>query len=101
MLMGFTMVARVSEYLETPGDATQLLLTERINFETEDGQTIPACDAHKHPKALVNAVTVNIKSKKNDPKGRGHRYHFTRAGPTEKYCIVQELWAYATRARPI
>ncbi len=55
MLMGFTMVARVSEYLdETPGDATHLLLTERINFETEDCHTIiSACDAHKHPKALV------------------------------------------------
>jgi len=100
MFMGFTMVARVSEYLETPGDPTHLLLTERINFETEDGNVIQACDAYKHPKALVTAVTVNIKSKKNDPKGRGHRYHFSRARPTDKYCIVQELWDYAARVRP-
>jgi hypothetical protein len=101
MLMGFTMVARVSEYLETPGDATHLLLTDRIQFEVEGGQTIQACEAYKHPKALITAVTVNIKSKKNDPKGRGYKYHFTRAGPTDKYCIVQELWAYAARTRPL
>lgn len=100
MFMGFTMVARVSEYLETPGDPTHLLLTERINFETEDGNFIQACDVYKHPKALVTAVTVNIKSKKNDPKGRGHRYHFSRASPNDKYCIVQELWDYAARIRP-
>lgn len=100
MLIGYTMVARVSEYLETPDDTSHLLTTERIMFETLQGATIPAHDAYKHCDAHIVAVTVNIKSKKNDQKGRGYKYHFTLARPGDKYCITQELWHYATRAKP-
>ena len=41
MLIGFTAVARVLEYLQTP-NATHLLTIDRVVFETDDGKLIPA-----------------------------------------------------------
>ena len=41
MLIGFTAVARVSEYLQT-SDATHLHTIDRVVFETDDGKLIPA-----------------------------------------------------------
>ena len=100
MLIGFTAVARVSEYLQTP-HATHLLTTDRVVFETDDGKLIPAYQVYKHPGVRVAAATLHIKSKKNDQAGTGFRYYFTKALPGETYCIVQSLWDYAMRARPV
>jgi hypothetical protein len=100
MLIGFTAVARVSEYLRTP-HATHLLTTDRIVFETDDRKLIPAYQVYKHPGVRVAAATLHIKSKKNDQAGTGFRYYFTKALPGETYCIVQSLWDYAMRARPV
>ena len=100
MLIGFTAVARVSEYLQTP-HATHLLTTDRVVFETDDGKLIPAYQVYKHPGVRVAAPTLHIKSTKNDQAGTGFRYYFTKALPGETYCIVQSLWDYAMRARPV
>jgi site-specific recombinase XerD len=100
MLIGFTAVARVSEYLQTPY-ATHLLTTDRVVFETDTGKLIPAYQVYKHPGVRVTAATLHIKSKKNDQAGTGFRYYFTIALPGETYCIVQSLWDYAMRARPV
>ena len=45
---------------------------------------------YKHPGVRVAAATLHIKSKKND-----------QALPGETYCIVESLWDYAMRARPV
>ena len=46
-LTGFTMVARVSEYLYTT-KSTHWLATERVQFEMPNRSLIPAQHAHKH-----------------------------------------------------
>lgn len=99
MLIGFTAVARVSEYLFKE-NAEHLLIADRVVFETKKGHSIPAYQAHMHPDAEVHAVTLHIKSKKNDQGGNGFRYHFTRALPGDTYCIVDTLWTYAKHAEP-
>jgi hypothetical protein len=50
--------------------------------------------------ADVTAMTLFIKSKKNDQDGNGFRYFFTRALPGDTYCIVDTLWTYAKHAAP-
>jgi hypothetical protein len=100
MLIGFTAVARVSDYLQTP-NATHLLTTDRVVFKTDDGKLIPTHQVYKHHGVCVAAATLHIKSKKNDQAGTGFRYYFTKALPGETYCIVQSLWDYAMQARPV
>jgi hypothetical protein len=99
MLIGFTTVARVSECVQTP-NTTHLLTSKRLVLETNDGKFLPVYQAHMHLNAKVRAVTLHIKSKKNDQVGNGFRYYFTRALPGETYCIVQTLWEYSLQARP-
>ena len=99
-LTGFTMVARVSEYLYT-SKSEHWLTTDRVQFEMPDGTTIPAHHAHKHASTTPIAVHIHIRTRKNDQKGRGHTLHFHRANQTDKYCYVSEMWAHATCARPI
>ena len=70
-------------------------------FETDDGKLIPAHQVYKHPGVRVAAVTLHIKSKKNDQAGTGFRYYFTKALPGETYCIAQSLWDYSMQARPV
>jgi hypothetical protein len=81
--------------------ATHLLTTDRLVFETDDGKLKPAYQVYKHPGVRVAAATLHIKSKKNDQAGTGFRYNFIKALPGETYCIVQSLWDYAMRARPV
>jgi hypothetical protein len=50
----------VSEYLQTP-NATHLLITIRVVFETDDGKLIPAYQVYKHPGVRVSAATLQIK----------------------------------------
>ena len=99
-LTGFTMVARVSEYLYT-SKSEHWLTTERVQFEMPDGTLVPAQHAHKHVHTGPMAVHIHIKTRKNDQKGRGHTLHFHRANPTDKYCYVSEMWTHAKYARPI
>ena len=98
MLIGFTAVARVLEYIQTP-NATHLLTPDHVVFETNDGKFIPAHQVYRHPNVRVSAVTLLIKSKKNDQAGNGFRYYFTKALPGETCCIVQTLWDYSMQAR--
>jgi hypothetical protein len=98
-LTGFTMVARVSEYLYT-SKSEHWLTTDRVQFEMPDGTTIPAQHAHKRASTTPIDVHIHIRTRKNDQKGRGHTLHFHRANPTDKYCYVSEMWAHATCARP-
>ena len=100
MLIGLTAVARVSEYLQTPS-ATHVLTTDRVLFETDDGKLIPAHQVYKHHGVRVAAVTLHIKSKKNNQAGTGFRYYFTEALPGETYYIAQNLWDYSMQARPV
>ena len=50
----------VSEYLQTP-NATHLLITDRVVFETDDGKIIPAYQVYKYPGVLVSAATLQMK----------------------------------------
>ena len=98
-LTGFTMVARVSEYLYTT-KSTPWLSTERVQFEMPNGTLVPAQHAHKHAHTRPTAVHIHIKTRKNDQQGRGHTLHFHLAHHTDKYCYVSEMWTHAQRARP-
>ena len=52
----------VSEYLQTPSK-TQLLITDRVRFVTDNRKLIPAYQMSKHPGVWVSAVTLHIKSR--------------------------------------
>ena len=52
----------VSEYLQTPSK-TQLLITDRVRFVTDNRKLIPAYQVSKHPGVWVSAVTLHIKSR--------------------------------------
>jgi hypothetical protein len=99
-LLGFTMVARVSEYLYTKR-SKHWLTTDRIVFETDSNVTVPAHLVHQNSHLTPRSVTIHVRSKKNDQVGRGYRYHFQRAGAGEAYCIASSLWEYALAARPL
>ena len=99
-LIGFTMVARVSEYLYTTR-SNHWLTTERIIFETDNNVTVPAHLVYQNTQLTPRSVTIHVRSKKNDQTGRGYRYHFQRAGASEAYCIVSALWEYALGAQPL
>jgi hypothetical protein len=64
ILIGFTAVARVSEYLQTP-NATHLLTTDRVVFETDDGKLIPD-QVYKPSGVRVAAATLHIKNKEEE-----------------------------------
>jgi hypothetical protein len=98
-VLGFTIVARVSEYLETE-DSTHLLTSDAITFELPNGRVIPAHTAHGYPDITPRSVSILIRSKKNDKRGRGFKDHFKAAGPDATYCITTVLWTYAVRAKP-
>ena len=99
-LFGFTTISRVSEYLETP-DKEHLLITDRVMFENAQGERIPAFMIRAEHVTTIVAVTIDIRSKKNDQKRRGFKFHFALAAPGETYCIVTVLLRYVIRARPI
>ena len=98
-LTGFTMVARVSEYLYTTKSAPWLS-TEHVQFEMPNGTLVPAQHAHKHAHTRPTAVHIHIKTRKNDQQGRRHTLHFRLAHHTDKYYYVSEMWTHAQRARP-
>jgi hypothetical protein len=50
------------EYLQTPSK-TQLLITDRVRFVTDNRKLIPAYQVSKHPGVWVSAVTLHIKSR--------------------------------------
>jgi hypothetical protein len=99
-MLGFTIVARVSEYLQTDASAHLLTATEVV-FELMNGQIIPSHLAYKHLMEKPKAVSILIRSKKNDKRGRGFKYYFPATGPEATYCITTIMWTYAARARPI
>ena len=98
-ILGFTIVARVSEYLPAEG-SEHLLTTDAITFELPDGRIVAAYNAFRHETVKPKAVSILIRSKKNDKRGRGFKYHFNAAGPDATYCIAAVLWEYAIRAKP-
>ena len=99
-MLGFTIVARVSEYLQTD-TSDHLLTAAEITFELSDGRIVPSQHAHKYPTSTPVAVSIMIRSKKNDKRGRGYKYYFSATGPEATYCICTILWEYASRAKPI
>jgi hypothetical protein len=79
---------------------TCFLLTELCSRETTGNLYRRTKYPYVYPDANVLAVTLHIKSKKNDQAGNGFRFYFTRALPGETYCIVQTLWGYLIREKP-
>ena len=99
-MLGFTIVARVSEYLQTDG-AEHWLRTEDVTFELNAGPSTPAHQAYRHMhNHTPMRVSILIRSKKNDKRGRGFKYHFQVAHHAATYCIVNMLWNYAINAKP-
>ena len=99
-MLGFTIVARVSEYLQTD-TSDHMLTAAEIQFELEGGRTLPSHKAYAHTSAKPVAVSILIRSKKNDKRGRGYKYYFRAVGTEASYCITTILWDYAVRARPV
>ena len=67
-LLGYTTLSRVSEYLQVPGEAEHLLLSENIMFETLTKELIPAHAVGKLDWSEIQGCVVDILSAKNDKK---------------------------------
>jgi hypothetical protein len=98
-LTGFTLVARVSEYLYSTR-SNHWLQAGSVQFTLANGAIIPAHMAYKHSTLQPVSLAIMVRSKKNDQAGRGYKYIFTLADAVDRYCYVSEMWQYATRARP-
>lgn len=88
--LGFTIVARVSEYLQTDTSA-HMRTSAEIVFELPDGRMVPSHKAHQSPSMKPVAVSILIRSKKNDKRGRGYKYYFQVSGPETTDCITSIL----------
>lgn len=103
-ILGYTTLSRVSEYLQTPGEAEHLLLAESIMFETHSKQLIPSTEIDNISWSEIQGCVVDILSAKNDKKHKGNRLHFglaDLADPNQAYCITKTLWKYAKAVRPV
>jgi len=98
-LTGFTLVARVSEYLFT-SKSNHWLMSNRIHFILDTGATVPAHEAHKHAHKRPTGMKLTVRSKKNDQDGKGYKYVFNLADTSDRYCYVSEMWEFAILARP-
>ena len=104
MLLGYTTLSRVSEYLLTPGDAEHLLVSECVMFETHSGSLIPSCAISDTNFSSVIGCVVDILSAKNDTTHKGNRIHFRMADLEDKnqvYCITTKLWDFAKASNPV
>lgn len=101
-ILAYTTLSRVSEYLETGERGAHTLKTTDVLFELQNGSIIPAHQTSSTKFASVAGCLINIKSAKNDPTGRGHRYYFQTSNPKDEtqYCITWTLWRYAETAKP-
>ena len=61
-ILGFTIVARVSEYLQAEG-SEHLLTTDAITFELPDGRIVAAYNAFRQETVKPKAVSILIRSK--------------------------------------
>ena len=101
--MGYTKLSRVSEYLQVPGEAEHLLLSENIMFETLTKELIPAHTVRKLDWSEIQGCGVDILSAKNDKQHKGNRPYFglaNMADPNQAYCITELLWRYTMAAKP-
>ena len=117
MVLGYTTLARVSEYLpppirtrpDKPAPKFHAILTEAIVFTARDSVTsrpflVPAYGAALPPWSSITGCIITFPSAKNDKRGKGHRYNFTRQSvevPVRLYDITSDLWTYVVAARPV
>jgi hypothetical protein len=92
--MSYTTLSRVSEYLQVPGKAEHLLLSENIMFETSTKELIPAHAVGKLDWSEIQGCVVDILSAKNDKQHKGNRLYFELADmtdPNQAHCITETL----------
>jgi hypothetical protein len=107
-ILAYTTLSRVSEYLskntrdKNGARATHALRSNDVMFEFDDGAIVASHEMRNRQFAKVVGSLVNIRSAKNDPTGRGHRYYFPKSTPGDQsmYCITWVLWNYAKQAKP-
>ena len=104
-IMGYTTtLSRVSEYVQVPGEAEHLLLSENIMFETLTKELMMR--AHAVGKLVwseIQGCVVDILSAKNDKQHKGNRPYFglaNMADPNQAYCITELLWRYTMAEKP-
>ena len=78
------------------------LRSNDVMFEFDNGEIVASHDLANRQFAKVIGSLVNIRTAKNDTKGRGHRYYFPKSTPGDQtmYCITWVLWNYAKQAKP-
>ena len=107
-ILAYTTLSRVSEYLskntrdKNGARAAHALRSNDVMFEFNDGAIVASHEMRNRQFAKVVGSLVNIRSAKNDPTGRGHRYYFPKSTPGDQsmYCITWVLWNYAKQAKP-
>jgi hypothetical protein len=73
-VIGYTTLSRVSEYLQVPGEAEHLLLSENIMFETLTKKMIPAHTVGKLYWSEIQWCVVDILSAKMTSNTRAIGY---------------------------
>lgn len=100
MLLGFSLLLRVSEYVALP-TSSHFLRSQDVTFVLHSGAHIPS---HMVSEALwpqVTKVVFLIRSAKNDSEGSGNRMVFSRKDCVDSttFCICRVTFDWATRAR--
>ena len=110
LLLGFTMLSRVSNYLPNPS-ASYHLDTEHISFtiiplpgDPRSSLEVPADQLGDIPLSRVVGASAFLKFSKTDGSGKGKRIPFVRrvvSPPDCVYDIVTELYQYVRAVRPV
>jgi len=105
LVMAFTLLLRISEYaiVSTPHNIPHHLRARDIFF-TVNNMELSSDKLRVEHRHLITAVTVKLRSCKNDQEGSGHIFSFQRKnGPDSEencLCYIMANWAIRARLHP-
>lgn len=105
LVMAFTMLLRISEYaiVSSKHNIPHHLRAKDIFFTVHDIQ-IPAHELYREHLPHITAVTIKLRSCKNDQEGGGHIFSFQRIFNSESsdqcLCSIMSSWAIRARLNP-
>lgn len=105
LIMAFTMLLRISEYaiVSSPHNIPHHLRAKDIFFTVNKVQ-IPSYEIGREHLTQITAVTVKLRSCKNDQEGGGHIFSFLRRDDSNSQdqclCSIMATWALRARLNP-
>jgi len=104
--LAFVCLLRASETVVTPEEHFLRACDVHFIVRGPEGQHIwiVPCDAHLFSLDMLIAVSIKIRSAKNDQEGRGFKYYFSRnveLNSSAAFDLVVDMFMLATMAKPL